>query len=106
MNNHRRDIATVLVRFAGVYFAYLAAKKVFIAAYGIWYLFFLLGDIREDLALHQKTSLGVIIPGLFEFVVTAGIAYYLLRKGKWLIEFISKDSTDRNNQVEPDGSGQ
>ena len=88
----KRDLATVLTRLVGLYFAYLAAKQVVVAAYGAWYLFFLLGETSSELALHQKLSLGFILPGLIEFTITAGLSYYLLKNGNWLIEFLGKDA--------------
>ncbi|NQZ79129.1 MAG: hypothetical protein HRT61_23875 [Ekhidna sp.] len=83
----RKDISTVLIRFLGVYFAYLAIKQIA----SVPYLVYLLTTIDGEIELPQKISLYPAIQGTVYFIISAAISFYLLKKGKWLIEFISKD---------------
>jgi hypothetical protein len=101
MNRTRRDFATVLVRFAGLHFAYVAFKQVASMAFFIWFVFETLVSFGEGISLSEKITLSTILPGAVSFVVSTSLSYYLIRKGNWVIEFLSKDSINRPDQVEP-----
>ena len=88
---NKKELAIVLIRFAGLYFAYLAVKKISAVVYFAWVLSTILGDVGKDVEFAEKVSLSTALPGAVSFLVTAGVAYYLLRKGTWVIEFLSKD---------------
>ena len=103
MNRTRRDFATVLVRFAGLWFAYLAFKQVASMAFFIWYMVDIAGQFSEGISTMEKITLSTVLPGAVSFVVSTSLSYYLIRKGNWVIEFVSKDSINRPDQVEPDG---
>ncbi len=96
---NKKDLASVLTRFAGLYFGYLAVTKIAGLAYVVWILSRVLDNIREGVGLGDKMNLATALPGAISFFITAGIAYYLLRKGNGVIEFLSKDSTNRPNEA-------
>jgi len=96
---NKKDLATVLVRFAGLYFAYLAVKKIAAVAYFAWVMSTILGDMGEGVEFTEKLSLSTALPGAISFFITAGVAYYLLRKGTWVIEFLSKDTPTKPNEA-------
>ncbi len=87
-NSIRRDVATVLVRFAGVYFAYLAVSKVL----AVPLLIFMLRNIGSltDISIGELVSLSTILPSLLHLIIYSGLAYYLLLRANWLINFLAK----------------
>ena len=96
-NKHRRDLATVLVRFAGVYFTYQAVTK----AIAVPYALFWLASLRNT-EFADRINIGAGTPGIISFLVTTGIAYYLLAKGGSLIDFICRDYPNKKQKVDPD----
>jgi predicted histidine transporter YuiF (NhaC family) len=96
---NRKDLASVLTRFAGLYFGYLAATKILGLASAVLILSSVLGDIAKGISVGAKMALSTALPGAISCFITAGISYYLLRKGNWVIEFLSKDSANTSNEA-------
>ena len=92
---NRKDLATVLVRFAGLYFAYLSVTKILTLLSFFYMISMMLSDTSADeMEITEKLNLFTSVPGVISFLVTSTIAFYLLKKGKWVIGFLSNDSTN------------
>ena len=97
---NRRNLAIVLVRACGVYFTYVAVTKAVAIPYAIFWIASLRG-----VEIDRNFSFATGFSGMISFLVTAGIAFYLLKKGNWLIDFISKDPSEKQQEVDPDAVG-
>lgn len=102
MNYPSRHLAVVLVRFAGLCFAYLALRQIISVILLALYFVDLYGYDLDGASIHDKIRFWHALPGTIEFLITAGTSYYLLRRGNWVIEFLCKDSTERPEKVEQD----
>jgi len=90
---NKKDLATVLVRFAGLYFAYLSLTKII----SLLSFFYMITGIMNssnagEIDVTEKLNILTSVPGIISFLVTSCLALYLLRNGSWVIRFLSKDS--------------
>lgn len=90
----KKDIARILVRFLGVYFAYLALGKI----ETIPYVIYLYSQLGTELEFYEKIDLATIAPQAIRCLFYVAISFYCIRRGKWLIEFISRSESLESKQ--------
>ncbi|MES2983150.1 MAG: hypothetical protein V4727_12630 [Verrucomicrobiota bacterium] len=95
----KKDIARILVRLLGVYFAYLAVCRIGAIPY-ILYIFSVMGS---EIDFSEKINLATLGPQVFTFLFYAALSFYCIKKGSWLIELISRsESAETKHDAEVD----
>ena len=92
----KKDIARVLVRFLGVYFAFLI----------VWRIGNILSDIffftaiGSEINYQEKFTLSAFAPLIPSLLMHLCLSFYCIKKGNWLIEFISRSGSAESKRAE------